>query len=204
VIRSEFDLIEHALRGPLNVALLNVELVAGSVKEDPSATASLRKIRDEILRLSQTLMPSAFRILSLEATRFTALPLRAVVERGLKEQALDAVKVVGDEWPTVVCDEALMVLATGALARNAVAATSPDGRPPEIRAEIRPDAGADLVVQDWGPGFGDGRRGTRSYVSRRGHLGGVTMVVRVARLHRATLTFESPGLGALVRFAFPA
>jgi signal transduction histidine kinase len=204
VIRSEFDLIEHALRGPLNVALLNVELVAGAVKDDPSATASLRKVRDEILRLSQSLIPAGFRILALEPVAPRPVALRHVIERVLKEQSLDTVEIAGDDWPTVVCDEALIAVAAGALARNAASATAPGGRSPQIRTEVRTDGGVDLIVQDWGTGFGDGRKESRSHLSRRGHLGGTTAVVRIARLHRAALAFESPGVGALVRFSFPA
>ena len=202
MIRSEFDLIEHALRGPLNVALLNVELVLGAVQDDPSATASLRKIREEILKFSQTLLPAAFRILALETTDLRPLPLRAVVERGMREQSVESITVVGDDWPTVVGDEALLAFAAGALARNAVTATAAGERQPEVRAETRSDGGIDLVVQDWGPGFGG--TAPRSYVSRRGHLGGVTAVVRIARLHGATLSFESPGPGGVARFGFPA
>jgi signal transduction histidine kinase len=203
-MRTEHDLVDHALRGPLNVAILNLELLTTAVKGDAVGEQAVRKIREEILRLSHTLLPAAFAVLSLEIGDLKPVGLRAVVERALAEHGLCGVDLAGGEWPQIRADERLLMLAIAHLARNALAATAREGRGPEISTVVRPDGGVDLIVRDWGATLGHDLPVTQSYLSRRGHIGGIATVVRVARLHRAGLSFEMlPEGGVIARLSFP-
>jgi two-component system, NtrC family, sensor histidine kinase HydH len=203
-MRTEHDLIDHALRGPLNVAILNLELLTACVKGDAAGEQGVRKIREEILRLSQTLLPAAFAVLSLEIGDLKALGLRALVEQALAEHGLSGVELAAGEWPQVRADERLLMLAIAHLIRNALAATPREGRRPEVSAVARPDSGADLIVRDWGEPLGHDHPVTQSSLSRRGHIGGIAAVVRIARLHRAGLSFEMlPEGGVRARLSFP-
>jgi signal transduction histidine kinase len=203
-MRTEYDLVDHALRGPLNVAILNLELLSAAVKGDAGGEQAVSKIREEILRLSQRLLPAALAVLSLEVGDLKPVSLRSLVERALAEHGLAGVHLAAGEWPPVRADEPLLMLAVAHLARNALAATPRGGRGPELSAEVRLDGGVDLVMRDWGPPLGSGLPMTQPYLSRRGHIGGIAAVVRVARLHRAGLSFEMlPEGGVVARLAFP-
>lgn len=201
-MRTELDLIDHALRGPLNVALLNLELLAPVARGAAGGDQAVRKIREEILRLSHDLLPAAFAVLSLEITSLKPLDLHATIEHALEERRPGPVAVAPGPWPEATGDERLLALAVVQLARNAVAATPPGGRPPEIRAEPRADGGVDLVVRDWGSGLGRARA-SRLYPSRSGHLGGLATAVRVARLHGGALAFGPESDGAVARLSLP-
>jgi signal transduction histidine kinase len=203
-MRTEYDLVDHALRGPLNVAILNLELLAAAVKGDAAGEQAVSKIREEILRLSHRLLPAAFAVLSLEIGDVKPVSLRSLVERALAEHGLAGVHLTAGEWPPLRADEPLLMLAVAHLARNALAVTPPGGRSPEVSAQARPDGGVDLVMRDWGPPLEPDLPTTQSYLSRRGHIGGIAAVVRVARLHRASLSFEMlPEGGVVARLAFP-
>jgi two-component system, NtrC family, sensor histidine kinase HydH len=203
-MRTEYDLVDHALRGPLNVAILNLELLTTSVAGDAAGEQAVGKIRAEILRLSQTLLPATFAVLSLELGDLKLLNLRPLVERALAEHGLSGVHLAHGEWPAILGDESLIMLAVAHLARNALTATPAEGRRPEISAVTRPDGGVDLTVRDWGTALVEDRPLVQSYLSRRGHIGGIATVVRVARLHRAGLSFEMlPAGGVVARLSFP-
>jgi len=197
---SEFDLIDHALRSPLNAALVNLELVSSS---SPSAEREVARIRSELRRLADTLLPATLTLLSLELVEVAAADLRVIVERTFEVHGLSGIRLAPQPWPDVEVDARLLGLALVHLARNALAAT-PAGRPaPEITPTVRDDGGVDVLVRDWGVGL-DGARSTQAYPGRRGHLGGVAAVVRIARMHGGSVAFAPKDPGTLVRLSLPA
>jgi signal transduction histidine kinase len=196
---SEFDLIDHTLRGPLNTALVNLELLSSS---QPEPTREIERVREEIRRLANTLMPAMFDILSLEIAAVTRGNLRSMVTRALEAHGLAGVDVAPAPWPDATVDGRLLGLAVVHLARNALAATPAGTRRPEIAAAAGREGWVDVLVRDWGVGVGQGHA-SRPYPSRRGHLGGVIAAVRIARLHGGTVSFESMDPGAVVRLSLP-
>lgn len=195
---TEFNLIDHTLRGPLNTVLVNLELLAVS---DADNREHVSRMRTEILRLGNALLPAMFDIFMLELGDVREVDPRGVVEQALAEHELKGVELRPGAWPKGFADERLLRLAVAHLARNALAATPEGGRSPEVAAEMR-NGGIELVVRDWGRGAG-AITPNRPYPTRRGHLGGVVAVVRIARLHGGGLAFESAGDGTLARLTLP-
>jgi len=196
---SEFDLIDHTLRGPLNTALVNLELLSSS---RPEPVREIERVREEIRRLANTLMPAMFDILSLEITAVARGNLRSMVTRALEAHSLAGVDVAPAPWPDATVDGRLLGLAVVHLARNALAATPVGARRPEITAATGREGWVDVLVRDWGVGMAQGHS-ARPYPSRRGYLGGVVAVARIARLHRGAVSFESMDPGAVVRLSLP-
>lgn len=197
---SEFDLIDHALRSPLNVALVNLELVSSSC---PSAEREITRIRSELRRLADTLLPTTLTLLSLDLVEVGAANLRVIVGRSLAVHGVSGIRLAPPPWPDVEADARLLGLALVHLARNALAATPAGMLAPEITPAVRDDGGVDVLVRDWGVGL-DGARSTQAYPGRRGHLGGVAAVVRIARLHGGSVAFAPMDPGTLARLSLAA
>jgi signal transduction histidine kinase len=198
---EDLDRLLHDLRGPLNAAVMHLEVIRRRIPEDDAAHASVDTIQQELLRLA-TLLPTAFSVVALERGELTAVNLRDLVERALKAQGLHGVVLAESPWPDVRVDERLVGLAVAHLARNALQATAAAraSRPPRVSASPTGTGQVALTVRDWGGGL----RSTNPKVLVR--LTGVGLVTaeRVARLHGGALSFAAPGEGAEVTLTIPA
>jgi len=195
----------HDLRGPLNSAVMHLEVLKRTVSDDPSSAESLRTVLQQLVRLSE-MLPAAFTVAALEAGPLTPVSLREVVERARREPGLDTVRMVGDAWPEVRADAPLLALAITELLRNAVEASSGEGRAPEVSAS-RTGEGTVLSVRDFGAGLATTNPKLLIrllHSTKAGHRGvGLVTAERVARLHGGTLSFEGLADGALVTLRLP-
>jgi two-component system sensor histidine kinase HydH len=202
---AELARLLHDLRGPLNSAVMHLEVLKRMVAEDPASADSLRTVLQQLVRLSE-MLPAAFSITALEARSPAPVCLRTVVENARAEPGLDGVRIADGAWPTVHGDEGLLTLALGHLLRNAVEATPNDAPAPEVSA-AETSEGIVLAVRDWGPGLPtvNPKLLVRLLHSTKpGHRGlGLMTVERVARLHGGTLGFESLPDGARVTLSLP-
>ena len=202
---TELARLLHDLRGPLNSAVMHLEVLKRTVSDDPSSADSLRTVLQQLVRLSE-MLPAAFTVAALETGPFAHVSLRQVVERARQEAGLGTVRIVGDAWPEVRGDIALLTLGIAELMRNAVEATAPDGRAPEVSAS-RTDEGVVVNVRDFGTGLPttNPKLLIRLLHSTKGGHRGVGLVIaeRVARLHGGTLSFEGLADGARVGLRLP-
>jgi signal transduction histidine kinase len=204
---SELARLLHDLRGPLNSAVMHLEVLRRTVAGDPAADTSLRTVLQQLARLSD-MLPAAVGVAALEPRCWRAHDLRALAERARDASGHVGVAVAPGPWPSVRGDDALLVRAVGELIANAMEAT-PDGAPPP---EVTGTAGADgevaLSVRDHGAGL----RTTNPkllirllHSTKPGHHGlGLVTVERVARLHGGRIEFESLSPGARVTLRLPA
>jgi signal transduction histidine kinase len=203
-MESEIARMSHVLRGSLQTTLLNVQSLAVTLDGDAETQASIRLIREELLRAGQMLL-AAFEVCSLELGDITRTNLKTLVTRALHEGDVEGVVVSPGPWPDVVGDVRLLGLAIAELARNARAATPLGQRPPEIHAASTRGGRIVALVRDWGRGFGSEPPGRAFGSSRPGHTAtGLLAVERIARLHRGSLSFETSSRGTTVSLALPA
>jgi signal transduction histidine kinase len=204
---AELSRLLHDLRGPLNSAVMHLEVLKRTVAGDAIADDSLRTVLQQLTRLSE-MLPAALGIAALEPQPPRVHALRALTERA-REQCGNANVTLGPgPWPQVVGDETLLVRAIGELIANAVEATPAGAPPPEVTATSGPDGEAVLAVRDRGTGL----RTTNPkllirllHSTKPSHRGlGLVTVERVARLHGGTLEFESLRDGARVTLRLPA
>lgn len=188
-MRSELDAIDHVVRGALNAAILNLQLLSTSVGRDEAARPLIDRASAELRRVAEVLLPAGLRIVGLEIGELRRVDLGQVVEQTLARPGLDRTVAASGSWPTVVGDPALLAMAIEHLVSNAVAATPPAGPMPHISASASPDGTVALVVRNTCAG-GVPPLAADGSPAARGHLGGLATVVRIARLHRGTLTFE--------------
>ena len=203
---SELARLLHDLRGPLNSAVMHLEVVKRVVAGDAVAGDSLETALAQLSRLAE-LLPSAFEVASLELGPPGRVDLRAVATAAVARHPAGAVRVSPDPWPAVVGDERLLVLAVDHLVRNALEAGSGrDAGPLDVTGATEGDT-AVVAVRDRGPGL----RSTNPRLlirlgqsAKTGHRGlGLLTVERIARLHGGHLTFESSGEGARVALRLP-
>lgn len=202
---SEISRMSHALRGGLQSALLNLQCLAVHHQADAASQQLLDVIRQELLHESRLLV-AAFDVLSLDIAGVAKINLGSLVRRTLGVPDLRRAVVADVAWPDVVGDTRLLSLAIGHLARNACEATPARQRPPEIAPAVRRDGRIEIVVRDWGPGFGAVTAPGRAFSSTRpNHLAtGLLTVERVARLHGGRLSFKSSDRGTEARLSLPA
>jgi len=198
---AELARLLHDLRGPLNSAVMHLEVLKRTVADDPSSAESLRTVLQQLVRLSE-MLPAAFTVAALEIGPLAPVSLREVVERARQQPGLETVRIVGDAWPEVRADVGLLVLALAELMRNAVEATGADGRAPEVSA-----SGTSVTVRDFGAGLPTTNPKLLIrllHSTKAGHRGvGLVTVERVARLHGGTLSFEGLADGARVTLRLP-
>jgi two-component system, NtrC family, sensor histidine kinase HydH len=203
---AELARLLHDLRGPLNSAVMHLEVLKRTVAEDPGSIDSLRTVLQQLVRLSE-MLPAAFSVAALEASPPRLVSLRTAAERARQEPGLEAVRLADGAWPEVQGDAELLELAIAQLLRNAVEATPAGGPAPEVSA-ARSDDGVRLVVRDWGAGLptANPKLLLRLFHSTKpGHRGvGLITVERVARLHGGSLAFEPLTDGARVTLLLPA
>ena len=202
---AELARLLHDLRGPLNSAVMHLEVLKRTVADDPGSAESLRTVLQQLVRLSE-MLPAAFGVAALEAGALARVSLRAVVDRARRQPGLEGVQLVGDAWPEIDADAPLLALGIAELLRNAVEATPAGGRPPEVTARA---AGAvALTIRDWGAGLPTSNPKLLIrllHSSKAGHRGtGLVTAERVARLHGGTLAFEALADGARVTLQLPA
>jgi len=205
---AELARLLHDLRGPLNSAVMHLEVLKRTVAGDPAADESLRSVLQQLARLSD-MLPAALSIAAIEPQPPRVHDLRELVERArAAAPGLDRVTVAPGPWPRVNVDDTLLVRALSELLANAVEAT-PAGRPaPEVSATSGTEGLVSISVRDRGTGL----RTTNPKLlirllgsTKPGHRGlGLVLVERVARLHAGTLEFESLGDGARVTLRLSA
>lgn len=203
---AELARLLHDLRGPLNSAVMHLEVLKRTVAENPASADSLRTIVQELVRLSE-MLPAAFSVAALEAAPLRRVALRAVAERVRQEPGLERVRLAGAAWPEVLGDEALLAVALSHLLRNALEASPPGVRAPELSASQTPH-GVVVAVRDWGAGLptANSKLLVRLlHSTKAGHRGvGLVTVERVARLHGGTVAFEALPDGARVTLRLPS
>jgi len=203
---AELARLLHDLRGPLNSAVMHLEVLKRTVAGDPTADESLRTVLQQLARLSD-MLPVALGVAALEAQLPRAHDLKRLAEQARAVRGLATVTLGAGDWPRVSGDDALLVLAIGELLANAVEATPAAAPPPEVTATLGPDGRAALIVRDHGAGL----RTTNPKLlirllqsTKPGHRGlGLVTVERVVRQHGGTLEFESLPDGARVTLRLP-
>lgn len=201
MIRSELDVIDHVLRGALNTALLNLQLLATTLGSEPPAGPLIERVRAELRRLAEQLLPAALAIVALEIKRTERVDLRQLVESTLAQHALDQLVLAPGPSPSVRGDPDLLAVALAHLARNAVAATPENGPAPRIHIDVEPSQAALRVSNACRGAIPPISGGT--IAERRGHLGGLVVVTRVARLHGGTFGYEAVDGELVARLAIP-
>jgi signal transduction histidine kinase len=197
---ADLDRLLHDLRGPLNAAVMHLEVLKRVLVEDPPARASLQSIHQELERLA-AMLPVAFSVCALEMGPPRRLMLRSVVESAIDDAERKRVRVDPGPWPDVDGDERLLVLAVRQLIVNALEAGG-DG---DVDVSTAPGEGdtVAVIVRDLGSGFKAQNPGAvvRLMASTKpGHVGvGLLVAQRIARLHGGTLAFESHPDGGAVR-----
>jgi signal transduction histidine kinase len=197
----------HDLRGPLNSAMMHLEVLKRTVASDPTADASLRTVLQQLARLSD-MLPAAVGVAALESKDWRAHDLRTLAERARDEGGHAGVVFAPGPWPSVRGDDALLVRAIGELIANAMEATPDGAPPPEVAGTAEADGEVALSVRDHGTGL----RTTNPkllirllHSTKPGHHGlGLITVERVARLHRGRVEFESLSPGARITLRLPA
>ena len=197
---ADLERLLHDLRGPLNSAVMHLEVVKRAGVSDPLAKQSLETIGQELQRLAR-MLPAAFSVAALDRNDTVVVDLRSIVEQELRRQGTAGVRLVGSEWPRACGDARLLAVAASHLIKNAVEATEAagPGRPsPTISAEAR-DGRVVLVVRDWGTGLRNPRVAIRLAASQKpGRTGvGLVTVERIARLHGGTLALSAPPDGGV-------
>jgi signal transduction histidine kinase len=201
---EDVERLLHDLRGPLNALTMHAEVLKRSVADDPTAASSVRTIQAEAERMAD-MLGAAMSIVALERGVVERVNLRAILEEARAEVKAEGLVVHDGEWPDVVGDRRLLVLAVAEILRNAVEATAVAGTgtpPPEASASIGDHGLVGVSVRDHGAGL----RSTNPKVIIRlrssgkpGHQGvGLLRVERIARLHGGSVRFEAPGPGARV------
>ena len=203
---GDLDRLLHDLRGPLNAAVMHLEVLKRLLRDDPTARASLQSIHQEVERLA-VMLPVAMSICALEMGQPRPLLLRGVVESAIDERERKRVRVDPGPWPEVDGNERLLVLAVRQLILNALEASAEDG---EVRVGLEPRDGGmvALVVEDSGAGFKTKNAAAIVHLmagAKPGHLGiGLLVAQRIARLHGGALAFETREGGGVVRLILPA
>ena len=204
---AEFARLLHDLRGPLNSAVMHLEVLKRTVAGDAVADESLRSVLQQLGRLSD-MLPAALAIAAVEAQPPRVHDSRVLAERAREARGLGNITLAPGPWPRVSGDDALLIRALGELMANAVEATPAGRPPPEVTASAGPEGQAAISVRDRGTGL----RTTNPKLlirllssTKQGHRGlGLVLVERVARLHGGAVEFESFADGARVTLRLPA
>jgi signal transduction histidine kinase len=203
---ADLDRLLHDLRGPLNTAVMHLEVLKRLLADDPIARASLQSIQQEVERLT-AMLPVAVSICALEMGPSRPLLLRGVVESAIDDRERKRVRVDPGPWPEVDGNERLLVLAARQLILNALEASPEDGEV-RVRLEARDGGMVALVVEDSGAGFKTKNPAAIVHLmagDKPGHVGvGLLVAQRIARLHGGALAFETRGGGGAVRLILPA
>ena len=89
---ADLDRLLHDVRGPLNAAVMHLEVLKRVVPDEATTRASLQSIQTELERLT-AMLPLAFGVCALEMGPARRLLLRGVVESAIDEAARKRVQV---------------------------------------------------------------------------------------------------------------
>jgi signal transduction histidine kinase len=204
----------HELRTPLTSVLANLELLAESLRGDQGEAARsalrssqrMRRLVADLLLLART---DVGRVVPRERTDLARIVVEAAAELGPVSGEHD---ISLDVHPAIVNgsrDELHRL--TINLLENALRHT-PRGTAIRVSTGISPDGGAQLVVEDDGPGVPEElaanifQRFVRGSGDRGGSFGlGLAIVQAVARSHGGSVTLENgPSAGARFVVRLPA
>lgn len=203
---GELARLLHDVRGPLNSAVMHLEVVKRVVAGTGRGAESLDIALDQLTRLA-ALLPSAFEVVAHDLGAREAVDLHAVAVQAVAQHPGATVHVAPGPWPAVLGDARLLTIAVAHLVGNALEASAGrEAGPPEVGA-VAVGHRVVLSVRDRGPGL----RSTNARLlirlgqsTKSGHRGlGLLTVERIARLHGGHLAFESPGEGARVSLHLP-
>jgi signal transduction histidine kinase len=166
----------------------------------------LRTVLEQLGRLAE-MLPAAFYVTSLELGPSQRVDLGAVAAAA-QQAAGGTLQIAAGPWPSIVGDEALLAEALTQLFRNALEANAATGcaEPPQVSVALDGEL-VRVSVRDRGPGLRSSNpklliRLLQS--TKPGHRGlGLVTVERIARLHGGSLSFESPGEGAVATLIVP-
>lgn len=200
----DLDRLLHDLRGPLNAAVMHLEVLKRMTGDEPVARASLGSIQQELERLTR-MLSLAFSICAIEMGPPGPVSLRAAVESAIDDGARKRVVVAPGPWRDVEGDAHLLTMALRQLVLNALEVDDTS----EVRVTVEPGDGdtVAVLVHDAGPGFK--ARNPASVVrlmgtTKAGHVGvGLLVAQRIARLHGGSLGLETRADGGLVRLLLP-
>src|SRR2546426_3245590 len=150
---AELARLLHDLRGPLNSAVMHLEVLKRTVADDPAAADSLRTVLQQLARLSD-MLPAALGVAALESGPPHSHDLKALVERARDAGGHVTVRLAAGPWPRVTGDAALLARAIGELLANAVEATPAGAATPGGSR----GAGARGPAARRGAGWGNGTR----------------------------------------------
>jgi signal transduction histidine kinase len=198
----DLERLLHDLRGPLNAAVMHLEVLKRLQGEDATARASMASIQGELERMA-AMLPLAFRVCALEMGAVRPVSLRAVVETAVDPAERKRVMIDEDGgWPDVDGDECLLRFAVGEILRNALEAGGDDGEA-RVRVDPAEHDGVTLSVRDNGPGFKtrNPAAAVRLMATTKPDRAGIGLLIaqRVARLHGGSLAIETQPGGAVVR-----
>jgi len=207
---AELDRLLHDLRGPLNSAVMHLEVLRRTTAADPAAKPSLDTLHEQLQRLA-AMLPAAFDVVALELGPTRVLGLHDIAERAIADVGAADVTLAGEAWPHVLGDERLLVMAVTHLLRNAVEATrtAPSPRPaPRVSASVTAAGEASLSVRDYGPGWKSTNakvvpRLTANSTALRVRGIGLLASERIARLHGGGLRLLAHDDGAEVILTLP-
>jgi signal transduction histidine kinase len=207
---AELDRLLHDLRGPLNSAVMHLEVLRRVTGADPAAKQSLDTLHEQLQRLA-TMLPAAFDVVAVEAGAMRVVELGAVVAAAVREAGDAVVSIAEGPWSRVRGDERLLTIAVGHLVRNAIEATraaESSRPPPQVSGEVTADGEAAVRVRDWGIGIKSTNpkiiarlAAKASPIGARGT--GLLITERIARLHGGRLRFHAPGDGTEVVLTLP-
>ena len=208
---AELDRLLHDLRGPLNSAVMHVEVLRRAAGSDPAAKQSVDTLADQLQRLA-AMLPAVFDVVALELGTPGMVDLRDVA-RAARAETDDSVVLADGTWPTVIGDPRLLTMATTHLLRNALTSTRTAGAgrsAPHVSGDVTDDGHAALRVRDWGVGLKSAnpkvlvRLGVSAGgLPPRGRGIGLLASERIARLHGGTLAFRQLEDGAEVALVLP-
>lgn len=201
MIRSELDAIDHVLRGALNTAQLNLQLLSTTLGPEAPGGPLVERARAEIRRLAELLLPAALDIVGLEIKRIERVDLRRFVVSTLTRYAFDGLVLAPGPSPSVSGDPDLLTLAFTHLVRNAVAATPEGGPASRIDIDVESSAATLRIKNACREGLPTITAG--NLAGRRGHIGGLLVAARVARLHGGTLAYEAINGELVARLTLP-
>ena len=95
---AELDRLLHDLRGPLNSAVMHLEVLRRATAADPAAKPSLDTLHEQLQRLA-AMLPAAFDVVALEVGATRSLDLREIVTRAVGEVGATGVTLAGETWP---------------------------------------------------------------------------------------------------------
>src|SRR5205814_2511750 len=105
---AELARLLHDLRGPLNSAVMHLEVLKRTVAGDATADESLRTVLQQLARLSD-MLPAAFAIAALEPEAPRVHDLRRLAERARDARGLPNITLAPGASVRVAGDDTLLV-----------------------------------------------------------------------------------------------